>query len=176
MSEVDQAVLGDRNELMTIIRLRMAIGLLGEKDHGNWWPSLWSSPNAMAFLSPIYGERTEAARYQGLVETARLVHDSRIGVGLAFHLFRLPEVLERRMHDEIVSENAMSATGAVLKKDDAEALLSEVAKPVDARPGPIRVGSSADLEKAAWTKSLAGHYLAAFRGSYQTFPYFSEIL
>lgn len=176
MSEVDQAVLGDRNELMAIIRLRMAIGLLGEKDHGNWWPSLWSSSNALAFLSPIYGERTEAARYQGLVETARLVHDSRIGVGRAFHLFRLPETLERRMHDAVVSGNAMSAAGSVLKEVDAEALLMEIAEPVDTSPGPIRVGSAADLEKSDWAKVLAGHYLAAFRNSQQTFPYFAESL
>lgn len=176
MSEADKEVQSNSDELKTIIQLRMAIGILGEKDHGNWWPSLWFTANAVAFLSPIYGERTDAARYQGLVETARLVHDKRIGVGRAFHLFRLPETLERRLHDAVVSENAISAAGSVLKEDDAEALLMEIAEPVDTSPGPIRIGSATDLEKRAWTKVIAGHYLAAFRDSQQTFPYFAESL
>jgi hypothetical protein len=80
------------------------------------------------------------------------------------------------MHDAVVSGNAMSAAGSVLKEGDAEALLMEIAEPVDTSPGPIRVGSAADLEKSDWAKVLAGHYLAAFRNSQQTFPYFAESL
>ena len=169
----DQLVHEAHGELNEIIRLRMAVGLLGEKDHGNWWPSLWSTSNAMAFLSPVYGARTDAARYQGLVETARLVHDSRIGVGRAFHLFHLPETLERRLHDAVIRDNAISTAGNIPSKADAEALLSEIAEPVDASTGPIRVGSALDFERPAWTKVLAGHYLSAFRSSQQTFPYFT---
>ncbi|MEP1200855.1 BrxE family protein [Tateyamaria sp.] len=176
MSEVNQAVRDDTDELMNIIKLRTAIGLLGEKDQGNWWPSLWLTSNAVAFLSPIYGERTDAARYQGLVETARLVHDSRIGVGRAFHLFRLPEILERRLHDAVMRDNAMSTAGVVQKKDDAEALLSGISDPIECGPGPIRVGSAEDFGMPAWTKVVAGHYLTAFRNSQQTFPYFAESL
>ena len=176
MSEADQAAHSGGDELIKIIKLRTAIGLLGEKDHGNWWPSLWLTSNAVAFLSPIYGERTDAARYQGLVETARLVHDSRIGVGRAFHLFRLPETLERRLHDAVMRDNAMYKAGVVQKKDDAEALLSEVSEPIDCSPGPIRVGSAEDLGMPAWIKVVAGHYLTAFRNSQQTFPYFAGSL
>ena len=176
MSQSNLALQEGSDELINIIKLRVAIGLLGEKDHGNWWPSLWFTSNAVAFLSPIYGERTDAARYQGLIETARLVHDSRIGVGRAFHLFRLPEALERRLHDAVMRDDAMSTAGVVQKKDDAEALLSEIAEPVDASPGPIRVGSAEDLEGSGWTKVLAGHYISAFRNSQQTFPYFAESL
>lgn len=174
MNKTDQAFINKNKEIEHIVQLRMAVGFLGELDPTNWWGSLWFTSNAMTFLSPIYGERTDAARYQGLVETARLVHDSRIGVGRAFHLFRLPETLERRLHDAVVRDDAMSTAGVVTKKEDAEALLSEIAEPIDASPGPIRVGTAVDLEKPAWTKVLAGHYLAAFRNSQQTFPYFAE--
>ncbi|PSL17305.1 hypothetical protein CLV88_11978 [Shimia abyssi] len=163
----------DRDELDDIIRLRMAVGLLGEKDHGNWWPSLWFTSNAVAFLTPVYETRTDAARYHGLVETARLVHDSRIGVGQAFHLFRLPETLERRLHDVVVNDDATSKAGGIPQKGDAEALLSEIAETVDASAGPIRVGSAAELDTSSWIKVLAGHYLSAFRSSQQTFPYFT---
>lgn len=173
LSLANQFIQEDPEGLVKIIRLRMAVGLLGEKNHGNWWPSLWSTSNAMAFLSPIYGVRTNAARYQGLVETARIVHDSRIGVGRAFHLFRLPEIFERRLHDFVVRDNGIIIAGNIPSKADAEALLSEIAEPVDASNGPIRVGSAIDFERPAWTKVLAGHYLSAFRSSQQTFPYFT---
>lgn len=151
----------------------MAVGLLGEKDHGNWWPSLWFTTNAMAFLSPVYGVRTDAARYQGVVEAARVVHDSRIGVGQAFHLFRLPETLERRLNDTVLRDDATSRAGGIPNKADAEGLLSEVAEAVDASAGPIRVGGAKELDTSSWIKVLAGHYLSAFRSSHQTFPYFT---
>ena len=176
MNYVDQPTHVQSNELIKVIRLRTAIGLLGEKDHGNWWSSLWFTSNATTYLSPIYGERTDAARYQGLVETARLAHDNRIGIGRAFHLFRLPEALERRIHDSVIKENAISAAGGIPGKADAETFLEEIAEPVDAKIGPIRVGNAADFEGPAWTKVLAGHYLAAFKNSQQTFPYFAESL
>ena len=104
------------------------------------------------------------------------MHDSRIGVGRAFHLFRLPETLERRLHDAVMRDNAMSSAGVVQNKVDAEALLSDIAQPVDASPGPIRVGNAEDLERPAWAKIIAGHYLTAFQNSQQTFPYFAESL
>jgi len=162
------------DEVLNIIRLRNAIGLLGDNEHENWWPSLWFSSNATTYLSPIYGERTDIARYQGLVQTARIVHDSRIGIGRAFHLFRLPESLERRLHDALIKNNAISASGGIPSKAHAQALLEDIAKPVDDKIGPIKVGNAADLESPTWTKVLAGHYLAAFKNSQQTYPYFSE--
>ena len=163
-------------ELFQIIRLRAAVGLLGERDHGNWWSSLWFTSNAVTFLSPIYGKRTDAARYQGLIETARLVHDSRIGVGRAFHLFRLPETLERRLQDAFVQNDAIGTELIIQNQNDAETLLAEIAKPLETSPGPIRIGNALDLEKSAWTKVIAGHYWAAFKNSQQTFPYFAESL
>ncbi len=170
---VEQVIHESDDELGNILRLRMAVGLLGEKDHGNWWPSLWFTPNAVAFLTPIYGARTDATRYQGVVEAARVVHDNRIGVGQAFHLFRLPEALERRLHDAVVRDDACSKIGSIPSKSEAEEMLSEISQPVEANEGPIRVGSATDLESSAWIKVLAGHYLSAFRSSQQVFPYFT---
>ena len=70
----------------------------------------------------------------------------------------------------------MDFAGGVPSKADAEAFLDEMAGPLDTKIGPIRVGSTIDLERSAWTKVLAGHYSAAFKNSQQTFPYFSEAL
>lgn len=166
----------DDEELIEIVKLRMAVGLLGEKNHYNWWHSLWCTPNAFAFLSPIYSCRTNVARYHGLVETARYVHDGRIGVGRAFHLFRLPESLEKRLHDAVVKEGVLGTSVSIDSRERAEAVLEGLAVTVEVSAGPIRLGNANDLQGRAWLKALAGQYLQAFRSNQQTFPYYTGAL
>ena len=172
MNETNEGAVIASTDLRTIIALRMAVGLLGEQDNGNWWSSLWGTANADAFLTPIYGEKAAAARYHGLVEAARRVHDERIGVGRVFHLFRLPEMLERRLHDMITREYA--AKGTLGPKGKAEELLSKLSSAAQGSDGPVRVGSASDLEGKNWVGVLAGHYLASFKAGRQTYPYFTE--
>jgi hypothetical protein len=173
LSRAEQKASHGGETVEAILKLRVAVGLLGEKDYANWWPSLWFTSNAAAFLTPIYGKRTDVARYHGVVETARRVHDSHIGVGQAFHLFRLPESLERRLHDAAVREDALKAAEAVAEKTTAEALLESIATNTTANTGPIRVGPANELEGGAWIGAVAGHYLKAFKDGHQSFPYFA---
>jgi hypothetical protein len=42
---------------MRIVRLRLAVGLLGERDQAGWWPSGFMSQASKAFLAPVFGER-----------------------------------------------------------------------------------------------------------------------
>ena len=67
-----------------VIVLRLAVGLLGEREQAGWWTSAFTSPASSAFLGPVFGAKVLQARYQGLLEAARRVHDERIGVGRAF--------------------------------------------------------------------------------------------
>lgn len=166
--------LNKHDTLGSIVDLRRAVGLLGEKEHSGWWSSLWFTSHAVAFLTPVFGGSTDAARYNGVVQAARHVHDSRIGVGRAFHLFRLPESLERTLHDAVTGLGAPVDRSSIQTKEDAEAFLSKVAGKVEPSAGPIRVGSERDLESAAWLGTVAGHYLAGFQAGHQTFPYFAE--
>ena len=161
-------------DLLSIIKLRFAVGFFGEKDQHNWWPSLWLTTNASAFLSPIYGERLDTARYHGIVEAARRVHDERIGIGRAFHLFRLPEGLERRLHEAVAKDGACQKLTDLTTERTAESFLAELAPDSkDVSPGPVRTGDISELHGPKWIGSLAAHYEAAFRASQETFPYFS---
>lgn len=163
-------------DLIVIVRLRLAVGFFGEKEQNNWWSSLWLTANTPAFLSPIYGDRLNTARYHGIVEAARRVHDERIGVGRAFHLFRLPEVLERRLHEAVARDNACQElpdlTAASTAKNSLEELASDSKEEVCS--GPVRAGDISDLQGPKWIGKLAGHYQAAFQATQETFPYFSE--
>jgi Natural resistance-associated macrophage protein len=87
--------------VMQIVSLRLAVGLLGERDAAGWWASSFMSPTSTAFLTPVFGSGLLQARYQGVLEAARRLHDGRIGVGRAFRPFRLSEVMEQRLFEAV---------------------------------------------------------------------------
>lgn len=161
------------SDIVDLVKLRLAVGLLGEGEQANWWPSKWFESTAQAFLEPIFGQRVAPARYHGVLEAARRVHDGRIGVGRAFHLFRLPEGLELQLHEAVVIEGA--SLGDVATPEAAHAVLAALSRGVpEPGPGPIRVGSPQDLQGRQWIPLLAGYYRAAISSSTQVFPYFAE--
>jgi hypothetical protein len=156
-----------------VVALRLAVGLLGEREQAGWWASAFTSPASSAFLGPVFGSKVLQARYQGLLEAARRLHDERIGVGRAFHLFRLPEALEQRLHQ--VALAAGDDLGAVVASSDAarNALDSLAGDHAEARPGPTLVGTADALDDLLWVRRVASLYAAAIRGGVQYFPYFS---
>jgi hypothetical protein len=97
--------LGDREahalRLREIARLRMIVGYLEEKGRHNWWPSEFFSATAPAFLNPVFGKTATLAQYHGVREAARRVHDEHIGVGREFHLFCLPEAIEKAVFEAL---------------------------------------------------------------------------
>src|SRR5262245_17569154 len=91
------------SDAIRIATLRLAVGLLGERDNAGWWASGFMAPTGAAFLTPVFGSRILQARYRGVLEVARRVHDERIGVGRVFHPFRLREVVELRVFEAVQS-------------------------------------------------------------------------
>lgn len=157
--------------IMRIVSLRLAVGLLGERDNMGWWQSVFMSPTSGAFLIPVFGARILEARYQGVVEAARRVHDERIGVGRAFHLFRLPEAMEQNLFDaarsgsEELVKNSSSPKAAMAT---IERLLN---KQTTAKSGPALVGTLGALDNAEWVAEVASLYAAAFSSGDMCFPY-----
>ena len=78
--------------------LRTVVGYLGEREHFNWWPSAFLSAGSHAFLAPVFGKTQLLAQVSGVTQAAALHHDERIGVGHVYHLFRLPEDMEQKIH------------------------------------------------------------------------------
>ena len=67
--------------LETVVRLRFAVGLLGEQAIGPWWPSRFLATSSEHFLAPAFPRLPVLARYHGVVAAAAGVHDDHIGVG-----------------------------------------------------------------------------------------------
>jgi hypothetical protein len=156
-----------------VVALRLAVGLLGEREQAGWWSSAFTSPASSAFLGPVFGSRALQARYQGLLEAARRAHDERIGVGRAFHLFRLPEALEQRLHRVALAggEDLAAAVGGPNAAHDRLHLLAD--DRVGAMPGPTLVETAGALSDLLWVGRVASLYSAAMHRGVQCFPYFS---
>ncbi|MDI9846721.1 BrxE family protein [Rhodoblastus sp. 17X3] len=163
----------DRNAsaLLGMVSLRLAVGLLGERDNAGWWTSGFLSPTSTAFLVPVFGGNVLQARYQGVLEAAKRVHDERIGVGHVFHLFRLPESMEQRLF-EAVQSGGSDLAKTISSSDSAKATLESFAnKATAARPGPALMASSETFDSTAWVSEAASLYSAAFGAGLQCFPY-----
>lgn len=162
--------------LKDVLTLRMCIGFLGESDQYSWWASSFLSSTSSAFLSPVFSKTSFNAQYYGVREAATIVHDEHIGIGKGvFHLFRLPETHEIKMHRLLDNSDTKTAVQDLIKnKDNAEQFLSEYGQDsVEQTVGPFRLGGTTKiLTPQTWTK-VAGQYVSAFKDGNKTFPYFT---
>lgn len=161
------------NDVVKIVTLRLAVGLLGERDGARWWQSGFMTPTSAAFLAPVFGTKVLQARYEGVVEAARRVHDEHIGVGRVFHPFRLPELMEQRIFDAVQSTTDSLIDG-IASPDAARTTLDALAgRAVEAKSGPALVGGAELLDEPGWVAQAASLYAAAFVARVQCFPYFT---
>ena len=158
------------------IGLRLIVGYLGEKAQQNWWPTSFYEPSSRLFLGPTFPRTFPQAQYYGVCEAARRLHDSRIGMGNAFHLFRLPTEMEQDGYHLL--QNGMLTDGFVPPTDVSAALesLAELGHrsrdQLDTAPaGPHLVGAWTTPVTEATLAEFAGAYLRAFRDGTQVFPY-----
>ena len=159
-------------------RLRLVVGYLGEQGQHGWWSSEFFSPNAAAFLTPVFGKTATLAQYHGVKEAARRVHDEHIGIGRVFHLFRLPESIEQAVFEVLQDPaNADALRTSIESQDAATAALQAfgagetVDRSAPAQHGPIQMGTILDLHGTCWLSDTAGCYQAAFTAGSRVFPY-----
>jgi hypothetical protein len=95
-----------QNELNNkLTQLRLVVGYLGEKDQFNWWSSSFLNETTKKMFEFTFPRTAELAQYEGVSASAARVHDERIGVGETFHLFRLPEFLEKSLVNYLQTNN-----------------------------------------------------------------------
>lgn len=160
----------------TIAELRILIGYLGEKSQANWWSSDFFSPTATAFLTPIFNRSLFLAQYQGVTAAAAKIHDSTIGVGRIYHLFRLPISLEQASAEMLNDISFVRTVQArLVNREIALARLAELAdKQETLSSGPILVGQL-DQDIVAELRCATGMYYAALTAGIQTYPYMREV-
>ena len=155
-----------------LLRMRLAVGYLGEKPQHAWWTTEFFGRSSLSFLAPVFPRTEGLAQYHGVLEAGRLHHDERLDAG-SFHLFRLPEEVEQDIHDLLRvwladeervwrPSSCQDATAVLRSRADGEQV---------AREGPVRIGVIGDLGTEHSVSKLSSHYLAAFSEDVQTVPY-----
>lgn len=164
-----------------VTELRILVGYLGEQSPA-WWSSQFFSPNAAAFLAPVFARTLFLAQCQGVTAAAARLHDEHIGVGRSLHLFRLPEGLEQAVAATL-TDNAFEAgiRPHLAGREQALARLAALGKLTPASEGPVSVGEMADVLDGEAERlfgiqlqHLAGLYVDAFGKGIKTFPYLRE--
>ncbi|NQU65671.1 MAG: BrxE family protein [SAR324 cluster bacterium] len=155
------------------MNLRMMIGFMGEKNQADWWDSSFLSASSVTFLTPVYPKSVLLAQYNGVCQAAMRVHDSHIGIGRHYHLYRLPYSIERlltkRLQDQ---ECAAQMKKNIVDKDTVNSGLSKLSgSPVALSEGPIVVGDFSDKDLEGLLKKSLMYYLIAFENDRKCFPY-----
>ena len=155
--------------------LRSVVGFLGERDQAGWWPSAFFSPGSSAFLAPVVPRTEVLAKCTGVTRAAALVHDERIGVGRVYHLFRLPEEIEQRVHSALHdAELANCISEVTATRDSSLHWLRALAEVTGIGVGPTLVGDAEDLRIAKSWRTVASEYLRGLESELEVYPYFTD--
>lgn len=156
-----------------IAKARLIIGYLGEKDQFKWWESSFLSSSSSAFLLHPYPRTTLLAQYNGVCETALLVHDEFIGVGSNYHLYRLPVSIEEyaaRLVQE--PEFFEELKDSLESRDGAINTLQNMSNSsVETSIGPVKVGIFSDESLESKLELMVSHYIHAYKEGYRCFPF-----
>lgn len=165
----------DEARIDAIITLRALVGFLGEKSQFGWWDTNFMSGIGLKYLQIIFPRTLFSAGVLSVGEAARRLHDSRIGKAKVYHLFRLPELAEMRIHKRLVEFEAFAVLPFLQSKDIALKELQTIADGSGANSdGPVHIGKIEDCLRLSDLKIMAGSYAQAFAHGKKVFPYFVE--
>jgi hypothetical protein len=166
------------NDISDLLKIRVVASFLGEKSQFNWWNSDFFGASAPSFLNPIFPRTRFLAQAEGSSAAARKLHDDRIGVGLVFHLFRLPEDFELSFHQRLQEVDVTAKLSEFLSDKDSalKFMESEYGKPKSDVVGPVLVGEINQITSKSVVESIAQAYLSGFQRETPVFPYLKEEL
>jgi len=158
-----------------LLKLRIAVAYLGEKEQFAWWSTRFLGPAGKRFLEFNYPRSAFAAGVTAASETAKSFHDQRIGKGRVSHLFRLPHTMEQRLRSKLLASDTSPFASIVASKDAAIHALAELIQDsISASEGPFRIGDSSEFSSESTISKLAALYSDAFQNQKQTLPYFTS--
>ncbi len=160
---------------MHLLNLRLIVGYLGERSQHGWWATAFFDSSSRTFLEPGFAKTSGLAKYHGVVEAARQLHDTHLSVG-AYHLFRLPEEMEQDLHVYMRDgADVQTLLDGLNSKVTVEAALEGVAgKAGEIKEGPVAIGKIQDLDAAGTIAKIAAAYLPAFRKDARCYPYLTN--
>lgn len=157
-----------------LVGLRLLVGYLGERTQFGWWPTAFFEPSARGFLEPPFPKTVNLARYHGVVEAARVLHDAQLNVG-SYHLFRMPEEVEQDAHALLLrGEYTCVPPESLSRQTSMEELGARASGSARNVEGPTSVGKFKDAVELEHLSSMAAAYHRAFSSGVRIYPYLSK--
>lgn len=165
-------------QITDLLSLRLLVAALGERLKPAWWRTTFLTETGLRVTGRLFPRTALAAAIKSTSAAAGIDHDRHIGVGGRYHLFRLPDELERAISEALSQESVRRALAEATSGTE-EALierLEALAAGTKAEPaeGPVRVGPASSLTTGQCVAAMASHYLAALAYGKRRFPYFEE--
>jgi hypothetical protein len=156
------------------LRARVLVLALGEKS--DWWRTQYLTGHGLRMLERVYPRTAFGAAVQAATAAACEQHEAGVGRGRSYHLFRLPPAYEQGIRSLLTGTHVADLAEQIRPAlGDPTALLTHLqalaAPAPDARVGPWRVGTEADLSQPDTFRRIAGAYLHAFQHGEKILPY-----
>lgn len=163
--------MGRDEDLYRLLRLRLAVGALGEREH--WWGTSASDPSSKGILQNLFPQTWELASMSATAEAAKRVHRG-VLTHRAEHLFRFQTEIEQDLRHCLTTPVGKRIYSQTLESyETAERTLEELAdKGVHLREGAIDLGSTDPKDIYGAIGQMAANYLLAFRKGLRSYPYF----
>ena len=149
---------------------------MGEKNQSNWWDSSFFTKASEGFLVHTFPRTVLLGQYHGVNEAARIIHDEYIGVGTSYHLYRLPESIEREIAKSIQELSNENFFSTIL--DDSESAMKALNMLTSYKnlfsEGPLKLGVYTDKSLFDLISRSLSYYSSAFSKDVKSFPYISD--
>ncbi len=166
-----------RIDMRELLKLRVIALALGEAHHAGWWKSQFLSPTGLSFLERLYPHTNFEEAVRSATLAALELHDSNIGKGRVFHLFRLSQSIEREIDGLLKEGNPSFRSDNMNLLPSKDKLLDALKTIAGDMPNQDTVGPVLlNVRAEQMVQSLAAYYFHAFQQDKQIFPYFEEIL
>lgn len=161
------------NLWINICETRLVVGYLGEKNQKAWWDCNFLSASSKAFLSPVFPKTMALAQYHGVCRAAAIVHDDHIGIGKHYHLYRLPDSIERHI-SKLFSQNELiqDISFSIGSQESALRYLEEHSISIQSSEGPVVLGEYSDSGLSELLPRTIAHYFLAFTEDRKVFPFY----
>lgn len=160
------------------LRLRIWVGIAGERCDPPWWRSGFGTVAGQRFLRDRLFARTSNGATLTALSMAGARHHDRVLPGHgSFHLFRLPPEIETAI-DALGRQGGIgthfNATEGLSLEGIIEQLAASGTPPERSAVGPIRCGGIDLLSHFDGVSRIAGAYAEALRTQGVVVPYFAE--
>jgi hypothetical protein len=160
----------------TLVTMRAIVAAIGERAAPPWWRTQFLTEAGLRSMRRIFPRTALGGAVACVTEVARSEHDSRVGVGGRYHLFRLPT----RTEDDLA--NALNDAALALELDgvikgafnDLLAALGRLSVGANVTPkeGPISLGDVRHLANRRALADIAALYRSAGASAIRCYPYF----